>query len=311
MNRLFVNATAFSVVVLLVAACYFVWFEFDSSSDLRSSRVSVQEVKPLSSELFVHEQMAEKIKEEESAITLCAALSKEETYEDERAFRFIVSGEDGWIFRTDMDLKYDLELSDWSKASFARLQDAFEHNGTYLSVVMIPTRGIVGGSRLLPPFSESYDYQRAKTSYIQILDDLQNAGLIVADTRDADSVDSFFLKRDNHWTAKGAKYIAQRMAESIKRHPVYKTLRKTQFRTIARDAGDRHEANDRFLRFVEDVCGKKPQAEFLEDLYDTVPAEENVNENVLFGDVEAPEVVLLGTSNSTNPKPSYANFEGF
>ena len=200
----------------------------------------------------------------EQVFKLCPALSQKQTYEKDEDFRYMVAGKDGWIYRTDMDLKTDFELSEWSKLSFERLYKAFKHNGTEVAVMMIPTRGIVGYTHLLPPYKDKYDQPKAKKGYGKLLSDIENAGYIVANMRDVDTIPGFFLKRDNHWTAIGAKYAAQRVADAVKKSPVYQTLRKEEFKTdeMAPEAGD-DKANDRFLEFIEEKCKQKIPAETL------------------------------------------------
>lgn len=249
---------------------------------------------------------------QEETFKLCDALSKEETYKDDEDFKFMTSGKDGWIFRSEMDFKdAEFELSDWSKESFKRINKAFQRQGTRLAVVMIPTRGIVGYPHALPPYSKEYDHAAAKAGYAGILDNLQETGIIVADTRDVDTVSGFFLKRDNHWTAVGAKYAAQRMSDAIKKDQIYAVLRKTEFVTTETAPGEDDKANDRFLEFIEKVCQQKIAAEDLPAIYTTGPKDAAVAADALLGETAKPEIALLGTSNSTSPDPSYANFAGF
>ena len=314
MGKTLLNAAALFLVIFLAVAGYLVWTKKQHAPTAFSAQTEQAAVKkPLKKRAPAKEKLPVQKPhiEQEPVIRLCAALSKEKTYDDDNAFRFMVAGTDGWIFRTDMDLKQDFELSDWSRSSFARLAQAFSYNGTHLAVMMIPTRGLVGKPHLLPPYTEAYDHRKAKDGYVQILNDLQNAGIVVADTRDVDTVDGFFLKRDNHWTAKGAKYAARRTADAIRALPVYETLRKTNYKTAAVDLEEDDRANDRFLEFIEDVCGKKPPREMLPARYKTSPTDRKISADALLGDNDTPQIVLLGTSNSTQPKPSYANFVGF
>lgn len=252
-------------------------------------------------------------KKEEGVISLCKKLSDSKTYEKDKDFKTVIAGKDGWIYRSDFDLKQDdFQLSEWSLTSFQRLSQAFEKHGTKLTIMMIPTRGIVGYTHLLPPYAEQYDQGKAKAGYLKILDDLRGVGITVADTSTVDTIPGFFLKRDNHWTAEGAKFSAQKMADAIKALPLYQTLRKTNFQTTSEIPSEKKEANDNFLEFIEENCGEMPPHEYIETIYTTSPvSKEGANEQDLLGESAAPEVVLLGTSNSTEPEPSYANFAGF
>ncbi|MCB1592140.1 MAG: hypothetical protein KDI90_06775 [Alphaproteobacteria bacterium] len=251
---------------------------------------------------------------DEGVISLCEKLSQKKTYEKEKDFKWMVAGKDGWIFRSEYDLKQDeYELSEWSSESFRRLHDVFKKKGTELAIVMIPTRGIVGREYLLPPYDKDYDLSKAKSGYAKLLDMLKDAGYIVADTRDVGNVKGFFLKRDNHWTAIGAKYVAQKFAEALKATPLYADLKKAEFTTEEITPDSPVQANDNFLEFIEETCGEMPPTENIEKLYETSLKLEGdaAAQSLLAEEAEHPEVVLLGTSNSTEPEPSYANFVGF
>ncbi len=260
---------------------------------------------------FMPSQKTDESVKKEPIIQLCSKLSEEKTYGDDNSFKFLVSGKNGWIFRTEMDFKQDLELSDWSVESFKRLRKAFLYNGTELSVIMIPTRGIVGSENILPPYAKQYNFPEAKKGYISILDSFKRAGIIIADTSDVDTVNGFFLKRDNHWTAKGARYSAQKMAKAIKAHEIYKSFKKVKYKTEKANLEEKQQANDRFLEFIKDACGEEPPKEYLLATYNTYPENHKDLEQALLGDKGIPDVVLLGTSNSTRLEPSYANFEGY
>ncbi|MDH5723514.1 MAG: hypothetical protein OEY94_09365 [Alphaproteobacteria bacterium] len=246
----------------------------------------------------------------DGVIPLCKALNEEEIYEKKNkdSLKYLVAGKDGWIFRTKMDLKDDFELSDWSKLSFFRLVKAFKYKGTDLAVIMIPTRGLVGYESLLPPYSKEYNQEKAMAGFMKMIEDMKASGVIMADMKGVDQIKDFFLKRDNHWTAAGAEFSARRMAEAIMKRPVYRQLPKQSFEVTSIKPKEDKEANDRFLEFIEEVCGKEIRRETLPAVYDIEPS---AGRGDLMGEPIKPEAVLLGTSNSTHPDPSYANFIGF
>ena len=248
----------------------------------------------------------------EPVIELCPELAEAETYGDDNSFRYMTSGKNGWIFRTELDLKENIKLSEWSSYSFKRLKNAFKYNLINdIAIMVMPTRGVVGHEYLLPSNFKDYDYKGAINDYVELLDGLRNAGYIVADMHDVHERSDYFLKRDNHWTALGARYSAERMATAIKSHPIYKGLRKSEYKTTIQEVTDGYSANDRFLQFIEGVCGEKPLGETLPAIYNTALADVTDTSSALFGEAEQPEIVLIGTSNSTRMGPSYANFAGF
>ncbi len=250
---------------------------------------------------------------EEKVIKLCPKLAEEDTYQDQKDFKWMVAGKDGWIIRTDYDLKQDeYELSEWSAGSFKRLNEVLAKRGTTLVVSINPTRGLVGHPYLLPPYDKDYDLKKAQAGYEKLIDMFTETGIITANSKDAGTVSGFFLKRDNHWTAIGAKYMAQKVADALKASPVYAQLKKSEFVTTEAPAEEGKEANDNFLEFIEETCGEMPAPETIKTIYTTSRKTSGDAGQALLGDgAEAPEVVLWGTSNSTEPEPSYANFAGF
>lgn len=253
--------------------------------------------------------------QDNGVIKLCDALADDKIYEgDNEDFKKIVAGKDGWLFRSDFDLRQsmdDFELSEWSVTSFGRLKKAFNRKGTDLAVVMLPTRGLVGYPNLLPPYDTSFDHAKAKMGYVTLLEGLKKSGLIVAGTYDVETVPGFFLKNDNHWTADGAKYAAQKIAEAVKASPVYAGLKKAEFETTEEAPAEAIDANDNFIEFIEETCKIKIDRVKISKIYKTVRKASGDTGEALLGADEKPEVTLLGTSQSTDPMPSYANFIGF
>jgi mannuronan 5-epimerase len=245
------------------------------------------------------------------SIKLCPALSDPELYKDKENedFSRMVAGKDGWLFRSRFDLKFRFRLTERTLDSFQRLAEAFRRNGSELVVVMMPTRGLVHYEELLPPQSEEFDVKAAKKNYLQMLSELRSTGLAVADMSNVDEINNYFLKRDNHWTTTGAEFTAQKVSEVIKALPAYNSLKKTSFKTNPLP-GESKEATHRYAEFVNKICGTDIPREMHDVIYQTENIDAGGAEESLFGDKTA-EISLLGTSNSTSPEPSYANFEGF
>lgn len=100
---------------------------------------------------------------EEKVIELCPKLAEEDTYKDQKDFKWMVAGKDGWIFRTDYDLKQDeYELSDWASGSFKRLNEVLGKRGTTLVVSINPTRGLVGHPALCRPMTRTTTLRRRR-----------------------------------------------------------------------------------------------------------------------------------------------------
>ncbi len=248
---------------------------------------------------------------ENKSINLCPAINDRNIYKDKENedFAMMIAGKDGWLFRSHFDLKFRFKLTERTIDSFRRLGDAFRSKGTELVIVMMPTRGLVHYNQLTPQELEEFDHKAAKRSYLKMLDDMRRSGVAVADMSEADTVDNYFLKRDNHWTHEGAKFTAEAVANTIKTMPVYDELKKTDFSNKEITASQ--EATHRYAEFVNKICHSDIPRETLNKTFEVESLDNAQSEENLFGDESQPEITLLGTSNSTNPQPSFANFEGF
>ncbi len=244
-------------------------------------------------------------------VPLCPALKIVDTYknEDNEDYAMLIAGKDGWLFRSRLDLKFRFLMTDRTEDSFRRLNDAFKYYGTDLVVAMLPTRGITEHDSLLPPYSNSYDAKTAAKNYLAMIEDMRGTGIRMADMTGVDAVSNFFLKRDNHWTDKGAAFTAEAVAKTIKGLPVYKSLEKTGFETS--DLKEEVLSSHRYGEFIQQVCGTEIPRQPHEKVTKTAEkGKSGVSDSDLFGSAKEPEIALLGTSQSTDPEPSYANFEG-
>ena len=100
---------------------------------------------------------------------------------------------------------------------------------------------------------------------------------------------------------------AQYTADLIKALPSYQSIPKKQYST--RTNGEQNIPGS-FEKFIQEKCDSEIKDETV-PLYETAADIDGSREDALFGDEESAQIVLVGTSNATEPDPSYANFGGF
>lgn len=243
----------------------------------------------------------------ESCCKLCPEASDPGRYDTKMlsSYRTLVQGSDGWLFRSEADL---LELFGPTQLGLARMSDlrqALRRRGTELVIVMQPPRGLMHLDKLK---NSSFPYNAgvARASYERTLRDLRAAGFVVPALErllSAKNTNRYFWRTDHHWTPEGTRLTAQIVAEAIRRMPQYKHLRKQKF--VSRREGVLARGGTLGTAAAA-LCGYQTPKQYV-PRYVTEAADEGGSSADLFGDESAPEVTLIGTSNS---EPTY-NFSGF
>lgn len=240
----------------------------------------------------------------------CPALSEDKTYDGRYdSYRKLLAGDDGWIFRTGNDLQTHLDINDTAIKMIADWQETLKQKGIEFVMVYVPTRGMIHHANINQDDKKAYgftDVDSVWDDYFATIEKMRSSGInVVSVPRPAEGT-PFFYKRDHHWNAAGAKRTAEAVAEYVKKMPVYGELKKTTFKTTKKEPYDFFGTTDKVFA---KVCNTKQPPERI-DIFMTERAEKAQAEGDLFGDVPEPEVVLMGTSNSTW-EPSFSNFEGF
>lgn len=228
----------------------------------------------------------------------CPALKDTKTYAKEDDYQYMTDEGDGWLFRT-RDYRADFKLNSAAHERFARLNAAMEKQGMKLVIALLPTRGIMH-----PGMQGRAEFDRAKAiaSYQEIAKSIESTGISVARVTDFENQKNYFYKRDHHWTAAGAKDMAAKVAEKIKAMPAYAAIPKKKFKT---ETGETIDHMGTFAEFVQESCGTTipPEKVLKHSTYE-------VGADDLTGDAQKADIILLGTSNSTDTA-SRANFDGF
>lgn len=235
---------------------------------------------------------------------LCPAAANPATYTGYLdGFRMMVQGKNGWLFRTEDDLKDRYALLPSTYQSVAMLQQRLEARGVTLVMLPLPPRGLMAWQNLPEQLRQGVSRDMARVGYQVLLEDLRSAGVVVPELGQllyGNQDQPFYFKRDHHWTPSGAKRTAAVTAETLRGLDAYKNIPGKTFTTrqqgVLRKSGTYAEA-------VERMCGFG----YPEQVIPRFTTSTEGSGSDLFGDAEKPEIVLAGTSNSD---PAY-NFAGF
>lgn len=250
----------------------------------------------------------------EPCCNLCPEARNASNYESGslRGMRFLVDGKDGWLFRTDDDFMETFGPSSRNRTELSHFIAMLKQQGTELSIVYIPTRGLVHSDQIYDLKSVNFDLVKAKSAYEAALAELRGAGAIVPDLAqiyNKPAASDYFFKRDHHWTPDGAQLSARLLADEIKKHAVYEQLPEMPFRSypsgVLRRTGQLQVAARRICQFdypFQFVPNYVTEPEAVDTEADASSA--------LFGDDTMPAVTLVGTSNSWNNNNDF-NFSGF
>lgn len=231
----------------------------------------------------------------------CADLGKNITYAKKKAYKKIIEGQDGWVFRTKIDFNDAFKMNGSLLENFTRMDAAFKAHDIQLVISLLPTRGLMHHELIDYPY---YNFQKSVLSYTALAKNLKDIGIPVASVEDFSPGQNYFYKKDHHWNTQGAMAMAKTTATIIKKLPVYASLTKKKFKTEIIEKAPHEET---FTMFINKVCGRDDQFE-KHDLYKTY-AETSLEDDLFESEVH-PDVVLIGTSNSFN-YASDANFDGF
>ncbi|WP_428241446.1 alginate O-acetyltransferase AlgX-related protein [Gynuella sp.] len=242
----------------------------------------------------------------------CPQLGDPASYDTSflKMFRTLVSGQDDWLFRSDVELATQFGPDGQGYADFGRLVQAFARHDVQLALIYQPTRGLMHADKLNPTDKQRFAYDVAAGNYAQALAQFRARGAIVPDFtalfgETADPNKDFFFRRDHHWTPYGAETAAKVVADAVKSTTLYRQLPKQEFSTRRSGLiGKRGTLQMAFSR----MCGVEFADQYVDE-YTTEPTASSSDAGGLFGDDALPEVTLVGTSNSRSAVQ--LNFDGF
>jgi alginate biosynthesis protein AlgX len=249
---------------------------------------------------------------EETEALFCPALKDESLYDKNgfESYKMLVPGKSGWIFRSESDFRTDFSIPKDTLDDIQELSDAFRAHGTELVMLITPTRAMMHSQYISDADKRKYNISnidKVWNSYWNGIESLRARGVhVVGVDRPKDLNTPFFYRKDHHWNPYGAQIAAKAVAAYVKNLPAYKDVPKVQYQT--REAGnfDFYGVSKKVFKRLCDT--RQPPERITRKITERVDAA--TDQSDLFGETPQPEVVLMGTSNSTM-EPSQANFEGF
>jgi alginate biosynthesis protein AlgX len=249
--------------------------------------------------------------QEDISLIFCEAMGQEKLYDENNfdSYKMLIPGKKDWIFRSQSDLRSDFALTDEALDHMEELNNVFRSRGIQLVILLTPTRGLMHYDFIKEEDRRKYglgNINAAWKSYWRSIESMRNRGIHVVGIERAPADEPFFYKRDHHWNPDGAQKAAQALAQYIQKMPAYDMIEKAEY--ITRDDGT-HDFYGVSKKVFRKLCNsKQPPERIVKRITERTSAANDQSD--LFGDVKNPEIVLLGTSNSTM-EPSFANFEGF
>ncbi|MBA4284094.1 MAG: hypothetical protein C0434_00995 [Xanthomonadaceae bacterium] len=238
----------------------------------------------------------------ETCCSLCPKVYDRNAYVSEymRGYRVLVEGKDGWLFRSEAELQW-IEASDeeiWQQ--LRRLADSLKARGTQVVMFPQPPRGLVEANKLDAEDLKNFDIDLLQRRYSELVVKLRGLGFIVVDASvfSRHSGEPYFFKRDGHWSTSGAHQAAEVIAAQVKSSGF-------ELPTVAYETKQVGVSGARgTLSFVvNNLCGLKYPMEFNPAYQTTAPASDD-----LFGDAEAPQAALIGTSFAATPNYHFYGF---
>lgn len=218
-------------------------------------------------------------------------------------FTTLLQGRDGWLFRSDDDLRTSFGPDAEGYARLKRFNDALKARGVELVMVYQPSRGLMHADKLPASWRKQYNPEAARASYAATLQRFRSLGITVPNlehlVKEGGGANSYFYRGDHHWTAEGAERTAQVTAEAIKNLKAFGAIPKKSFTT---ERAGLWAKRGTLQKAATQLCGFGYPDQYAPKF---VTSAEGGGD--LFADEGAPQVTLAGTSNSD----SAYNFAGF
>lgn len=246
-------------------------------------------------------------------------------------FRTLEQGRDGWLFRSRVDMATRFDITDESLAELRRLANALRKRGTELVVVLQPPRALMDPDKLGDAARKRYDFADARRNYAQALQRIRSAGVTVPPLDqliDENKGYEYFFRRDHHWTPSGAERTARVVAGTVSAMPAFAGVPRKQF--VTRTSALIGKPGT-LQKVATQICGGAYSMQYVNGsitepadsaggallgdgaadasgggLLDTAASGDG---GLLGGDDGAPQIALIGTSNSDS-KGGY-NFAGY
>lgn len=242
---------------------------------------------------------------------LCPAAADVSNYTTKylSSYRTLVQGRDGWLFRSEADLLMQFGPNPEGVKRLRELREALAQRGVAMVIMVQPPRGLMHADKLRG-LAPNYDPDVQFASYRQLLDTMRGIGFTVVPTDkliEAEGTENFFWRTDHHWTPSATRLTAKLVAETIKRMPEYKDVKRQRF--VTRREGLLARGGTLGMA-ASQLCGFMTPKQYMPRFVTEAAGagdEGGGDAASLLGDESVPQITLIGTSNS---EPQY-NFSGF
>jgi alginate biosynthesis protein AlgX len=238
----------------------------------------------------------------EPCCQLCPQAASRSAYSTRflQSFSTLVQGRDGWLFRTDDDLRTRFGPDAEGTAMLKRFHAALKRRGIELVMVYQPPRGLMHADKLPPATRRTYDPGAARAGYTQALQRFRALGITVPQLESLlQEPGEYFYRGDHHWTPEGAERTAAVTAEAIRGLRAFAGIPQKKFTTERTGIWAKRGT---LQKAASQLCGFGYPDQYTPRF---VTSAEGGGD--LFADEGAPQVTLVGTSNSD----SAYNFSGF
>ena len=228
--------------------------------------------------------------------------------------KYLKPGLDQWLFVSEADFGLGFLFSEGELTRLGLLQQALTEQDIQMVVALLPPRGLAQRSMLSETVFSTETARQMGLGYQKLRAQLLALGWIVPDLLQAikqqsqpQHNDPFYLPRDHHWSTAGAKLSAQAVAKAMRMHQQFSALKPMTFTTHYQGELQRFES---FAYGAKIICGIQYQPH-LSKIYKTMPT--TALASALLDEAASPQVVVVGTSNSTaslQQQPGF-NFSGF
>ncbi|NRA83141.1 MAG: hypothetical protein HRU22_04990 [Gammaproteobacteria bacterium] len=237
---------------------------------------------------------------------VCPQLDDLAIYNDGQFNKFgpLVQGNDNWFFRQS-EIAPQLELDEQALEMLSQISLLLKERGTTLIMTPIPHRSLIYPDKI--PKAINFDFKKSRQQYVDYVRKIRQHNIHVVDFLPMVNTDlpNLFYQRDNHWLPEGERFGAKVISDYIVKLPVYSQIKKQQFESSSKGIYGFEMIEHSIL---SKLCDSVYPKEY-HKIYQTVVVESE-SEDSLFGAEQAQDVVLLGTSFSTNPRGT-RNFSGF
>jgi alginate biosynthesis protein AlgX len=240
----------------------------------------------------------------EACCTLCPQAANRAAYSTGflRSFTTLVQGKDGWLFRSDDDLRTSFGPDAEGTAALKRFAGALRQRGVSLVMVYQPSRGLMHADKLPPAMRKQFNVDAARAGYAQALQKFRGLGITVPELERLarePGPEEYFYRGDHHWTVAGAERTALLTAEAIRGMKAFGGIPQKKFTT---ERAGIWAKRGTMQKAAMQLCGNG-----YADQYEAKFVTSAEGGGDLFAEEGAPRVTLAGTSNSD----SAYNFSGF